>query len=303
MSATYQSGWFQVAFRDEIDHGITPIAFGDRRLAAMRNESGIRVFDATCPHRGAHLGYGGRADPQGVVCPFHGNKVALGRMESGFCVREYETAICDEMVFVCLSDASTPDLAAALKELGDNYTFVKGFTLDVDTSVELVIENALDSAHFKEVHGLEAVPLLKMHYGSYGELIGEGTFLIPTPFETARVGFKARVFSPGIVVSELSGEPPYDYVVISAAVPREQISKCTVRLTVAIKSTGEQSSQELADFLISEGRKGLELDQAIWNHLAVDHQPQWSDIDQPLIEFADFCQQFRSSEDLQVQLK
>ncbi len=46
---------------------------GDEELIARRNASGeIRVFDAFCPHQGAHLGHGGRLDDDCLRCPFHG---------------------------------------------------------------------------------------------------------------------------------------------------------------------------------------------------------------------------------------
>ena len=42
-------------------------------LVLFRGEDGIaRVFDAYCPHLGAHLGIGGRVCGDGLACPFHG---------------------------------------------------------------------------------------------------------------------------------------------------------------------------------------------------------------------------------------
>lgn len=32
----------------------------------------LRVFDAFCPHQGAHLGHGGSLDDDCLRCPFHG---------------------------------------------------------------------------------------------------------------------------------------------------------------------------------------------------------------------------------------
>lgn len=45
----------------------------DEELVARTNGAGeLRVFDAFCPHQGAHLGYGGRIDEGLLRCPFHG---------------------------------------------------------------------------------------------------------------------------------------------------------------------------------------------------------------------------------------
>lgn len=45
----------------------------DEELIARVSEGGkLRVFDAFCPHQGAHLGHGGQVERDCVRCPFHG---------------------------------------------------------------------------------------------------------------------------------------------------------------------------------------------------------------------------------------
>jgi len=45
----------------------------DEELIARRNATGeLQIFDAFCPHQGAHLGHGGRLDDDCLRCPFHG---------------------------------------------------------------------------------------------------------------------------------------------------------------------------------------------------------------------------------------
>lgn len=45
----------------------------DTELIARRDAIGaIRVYDAFCPHQGAHLGFGGAIDQDCLRCPFHG---------------------------------------------------------------------------------------------------------------------------------------------------------------------------------------------------------------------------------------
>jgi 3-ketosteroid 9alpha-monooxygenase subunit A len=69
----YPTGWFAVAYGDELRRGgVKPVdAFG-RELVLFRGEDGVaRVFDALCPHLGAHLGHGGMVAGNGIVCPFH----------------------------------------------------------------------------------------------------------------------------------------------------------------------------------------------------------------------------------------
>lgn len=68
------TGWFQVAWSDEVAIGETrPLTYFGRELVLYRGESGRAVvFDAFCPHLGAHLAYGGKVCADDIVCPFHG---------------------------------------------------------------------------------------------------------------------------------------------------------------------------------------------------------------------------------------
>src|SRR5690349_18065891 len=69
-------GWYQVAFERDLQRELTPASLGATRLLLVRGE-GVRAFDATCPHRGAHLGFGGRLEGDAVRCPFHGYRIGL----------------------------------------------------------------------------------------------------------------------------------------------------------------------------------------------------------------------------------
>lgn len=50
-----------------------PLRYFGKDLVIFRTEDGTaRVFDAHCPHLGAHLGYGGKVKGEAIQCPFHG---------------------------------------------------------------------------------------------------------------------------------------------------------------------------------------------------------------------------------------
>ena len=68
------NGWFSVGAGDDLPPGdVTPVHYLERDLVVFRGEDGVaRVFDAHCPHLGAHLGVGGRVCGDGITCPFHG---------------------------------------------------------------------------------------------------------------------------------------------------------------------------------------------------------------------------------------
>jgi nitrite reductase/ring-hydroxylating ferredoxin subunit len=70
----FPNGWFRVAYSDEIALGqVKPLYYFGRDLVLFRTADGIpHLFDAYCPHLGAHLGYGGSVTGETIRCPFHG---------------------------------------------------------------------------------------------------------------------------------------------------------------------------------------------------------------------------------------
>ena len=69
----FPRGWFRVAYADEIAPGeVKRLQYFGRELVLFRTESGVaQVFDAHCPHLGAHFGVGGTVVGENIRCPFH----------------------------------------------------------------------------------------------------------------------------------------------------------------------------------------------------------------------------------------
>jgi nitrite reductase/ring-hydroxylating ferredoxin subunit len=292
----YQHGWYQIAFEHDLTADVTPLAFAQQRLMAVKQHNSVRLFAATCPHRGAHLAYGGTVDGDAIVCPFHGLRIQLGASAgAALCVREYPCLVAGGMVFIRLSDRDAPDLPQALAALHQHYTFIPGFAMPADVAFEIATENALDNLHFKSVHGILNEPEFTVDTGPYGELQATGDFVIPALGLAAtpvHVQYHTAAFSPGVVISALRGAPPYNYVMISTATPALQRGTCIIRLTLALPPPVDQ---HLAQALCAASQDGLEKDRAIWQHLAVDHTPTWTPHDTSARAFAQFCHRFSAS--------
>jgi hypothetical protein len=197
------------------------------------------------------------------------------------------------MVFGRLSTRAEPDLPLALEAIQQRYVFVPGFELLAEVPFDIAAENALDSLHFKGVHGLLNEPVFTVRSGPYGELQAEGDFVIPpSPWTSGAVCVKYRTaaFSPGVVISELCGAPPYNYIIISTATPTPTPGQCLIRLSLALAPAVEP---HFAEALLAASRAGLEQDRAIWSHLAADHVPHWTPRDLGAREFVRFCQRFK----------
>src|SRR5678809_465596 len=70
----FPSGWFRVADAGDVRPGtVRPLRYFGRDLVLTRGADGApHLFDAHCPHLGAHLGVGGRVVDGTLQCPFHG---------------------------------------------------------------------------------------------------------------------------------------------------------------------------------------------------------------------------------------
>ena len=69
----YPRGWYMVALGSELKPGdVKALHYFGQELVLFRTEQGkAQLFDAYCPHLGAHLGHGGRVLGEQIQCPFH----------------------------------------------------------------------------------------------------------------------------------------------------------------------------------------------------------------------------------------
>ncbi|MEU8036307.1 Rieske 2Fe-2S domain-containing protein [Streptosporangium sp. NPDC049078] len=293
-STAPHSGWYLPAFTSELEAEVTPLEIGTRRLVAVRTETGLRVFDADCPHRGAHLGYGGRLSGGCLVCPFHGRRIALGDAAGRLSVREHHVIVSGEAVFVRLSDGPDDDrgLTRALKELEATHPLTAAVTRPLAADPALVVENAFDVDHFTEVHKVPRLRGMAHRDGDEGELVIEGEFVMgakpgsSSGQQVTRAGFLARAYSPGVVVTRF-GPPGWEQVIVTAAVPYER-GGCVARVAIGVRP--EQRGE--LPLLIHGSERALEEDAVIWERLNPRAVPRFDSRDVAVLAYREFCATF-----------
>jgi 3-ketosteroid 9alpha-monooxygenase subunit A len=296
---TVHTGWYLLAFADEIGTQPTPFAIGDRQLIAFRTAdreggAGVRVLDAICPHRGAHLGYGGTVARNAVICPFHGKRIALGDPSCHWNVAEHTVLYADPCVFVRLADTAGEDrgFERAMKAITADRRLVAGFNRTIAVPADYVVENAFDPDHFTAVHGISKVSRQRLDIGPDGELEIELGFHIRPPGWLAKEGpddavngFHARAYSPNVVVSEVSA-PGNTQIVITTSTPTPTGSG--TRITYAITPEQEPVLQRL----IAGGHRAMSEDIPVWEHLDLTMTPRYDGRDAPVRAFRQFCASF-----------
>jgi nitrite reductase/ring-hydroxylating ferredoxin subunit len=296
----YSHGWYQVAFERDLTTALAPAAVGPRQLVLAQGPEGWRAADAFCPHRGAHLAFGGRVEGETIVCPFHGHRIGIGQAShDGFCTRPYPTLVVGGLVFVRISAAEDNGFAGVMAELDARRYFVPGFALRVRAPADLVIENAFDRPHFQIVHGVGTDPRFEVRDGDHGDLMATGVFSVPpTRWRRddgsdvpQRVEFRARAFSPGLVMSELDGSPPYG--VLTAATPTPE-GDCVVRVSLVMPADagGRLPAAPLCEYLLQQSHAGLEKDRLVWEHLGQSAPCRYTAQDASVLAFRRFCHRF-----------
>jgi phenylpropionate dioxygenase-like ring-hydroxylating dioxygenase large terminal subunit len=285
------NGWFIVAMSDELGpKAVMPIyAFG-RELVIFRAEDGTpRCFDAHCPHLGAHLGVGGQVEGDCLRCPFHGWAFDG---ESGQCTdipydpgttiprkastRAYPTLELNRAIWVWYhanGDAPFYDVPV-VAEFGDpdwHEPVVRTFA--IRTCAQEMAENNVDRAHFRYVHGTEAIPDEEfMVDGIYKRAVGmNGAFV--------REGYAL-----GLGILRMRNYATW----ISSTTPIDADNVVVRWIFTAPRSNGLPSADAAADNYCS----GVSQDIPIWENKVYRDRPLLRSMERDVIAHREWSQQF-----------
>jgi 3-ketosteroid 9alpha-monooxygenase subunit A len=189
------SGWYQVAWGDDVGAGqVIPLRYFEQDLVLFRGWSGaLRLFDAHCPHMGAHLGHGGCVvGDDGIECPFHGwqfdgegrncvipyadkpNKTRLRAwpvVEVASLVLTWYSAAGDSPAW---DPPTVPEVASGAYA---GHPRLRTVWAEVRLKPQFIAENIVDAAHQKFVHGAAEIPTVE-RYESDGPVFRvENTFV------------------------------------------------------------------------------------------------------------------------------
>jgi 3-ketosteroid 9alpha-monooxygenase subunit A len=295
----YKHGWYKLAFARDLTDPLNPATIGSRRLVIGRTENGIRVFDADCPHRGAHLAYGGKLDRNAVICPFHHYRIGIGRESMGdFQVREYETLVVGGLIFVRLSEAHDNGFAGFITRLSESHTIHPGYVMEIKSPAEVIIENGFDNSHFRPVHGVKADKFVPQT-DEQGSLYVRSTFYerVKEAVQGGPAGavretpVQLNAFSPFLSVAQLGGRMPM--VFITSVNPiGEHLTRLRFSMGLAKKVYGDPPPERLLQSLLKGSRDGIQDDALIWENLSPTAPRHYTPQDAAIQAFEAFCQRF-----------
>lgn len=280
------NGWFAVCWSDELPAGALRAArYFDRELVVLRGDDGAaRVFDAHCPHLGAHLGHGGKVEGDGVRCPFHGWRFD-GR---GHCVeipyakrippkarlRTWETVEKNGLVFVWRhAEGAAPSWEIPdVPELGDEaWTRPERREWVVRSAAQEMAENTLDPAHFQWVHGTNAVPETERAEirGHVLHVVSHNRVATPRGERRGRIEIESHGF--GLGITRFTGVA--DLLVVTAGAPLDEDRNHTRLQLLVRKLPDSDATRGVGKAFIAEIERQFAQDLPIWENKVHLEQP------------------------------
>ena len=292
-------GWFAAGRVDEMAaEPVATVHYHGKDLVAWRDGDGVHVFDAHCPHLGAHLGVGGRVEDGCLVCPFHewsfrpdGTNAAIpyaDRPNRKARVRSYPTAVRNGLVlFWHHPDPGVAPQWEVPEVLADTSVEVGRYTWTVRSAWQEVAENSVDMAHFRSVHGLERV-------GQIGEVVLDGpvrTIHSAQLFNSARGTFEGALTSishgPGVGVThfDLMGR----VTLVSATTP---VDEDTIEVRFTLYHSGDEIAAKIGASFAAEVSRQFDQDIPIWENKVFVPTPALAPSEKPVTEFRRWAAQF-----------
>ena len=300
----FPNGWFQVAYSDELEAGaVMPLQYFGRDLVLFRGQDGIaKALDAFCPHLGAHLGYGGLVEDNCIRCPFHAwrfdgagtcievpyaNKIPPLAKLDPWTVREV-----NGLVMIWNSMAGDPPQwdVPVLSEYGSSdWTDYTRRRWKIRSHNQEMGENAVDSAHFKYVHGTPEQPVTRAEVDGH-VFRAKSPVNYATPQGMIEGGIESTNYGFGFGVVKFTGI--VETMLVSSVTPIDG-EYVDVRFSFMVKKLGNDSATAgVGKAFIAEIERQLGQDIPIWEHKIMKMRPVLCDGDGPIGIYRRWAKQF-----------
>lgn len=305
-------GWYGIGMAAELAvGGVRALHYFGRELVWFRGEDGLsRVFDAYCPHLGAHLGVGGRVAGDGIVCPFHGWRFGgdgcvaevpgLDRGLPSARARSYPVCEANGFTFVWVHAKDAPPDYEPLRYREDEaaWTDWRVNAYQVRVHVQDMTENILDRGHFRAVHDMTAPEDEHFEAAFEGPRLVVEQRLRVTAASADGVDVLSRTTNcgPGISANEVQ-QGPLDMLTYITQTPIDD-ERTDVRLHFSMRRLPDEGAtrrvMELNDRITNEQ---FRQDVPIWEHKTWRARPPLTKVDGPVAAYRRWYRQFYSDWD------
>jgi len=305
----FPDGWFSVGPSTTVGPGeVKPLSYLGCDLVAFRGDDGVaRVFDAHCPHLGAHLGVGGRVCGDGIVCPFHGwqfdgdghavHVPNLDRRPPRVTAKAWDVCERNGQIFVwhhASGDAPTYDVRP-YRDDGVTWTPWRVSSYRVRIGLQDLTENIIDRSHFLTVHDMAAPDDDRFEVTFDGPSMCVDQHIKVTAI--ADGGFEVHARSttcgPGIVAVEVR-ESGLDMLTYITQTPvDDQITEITLSFSM-VALEDEAATEAIAEMNDQVTNAQFTQDVPIWENKVYRERPPLTSVDGPIPQYRRWFRQFHS---------
>lgn len=304
--AAFPNGWFSVAASDDVAPGaVRALSYLGVDLVLFRGEDGIaRVFDAHCPHLGAHLGIGGRVCGSGIACPFHGWRfdgsgelVEVPGLERTPRAAAQSWPVCERngRIFVWHHDQrSQPNYEVlGYRPNESNWTPWRSSTYQVRVHVQDLTENIIDRSHFSAVHDMARPESdhFEVRFEGPSMIVEQSLKVTAVDVTGYEVQTRSTTCGPGIVAVEVSQDTIEMLTYITQTPVDDEITE--VNLSFSMKAlpdtTATESISTLNDRITNEQ---FAQDVPIWENKIYRERPMLTRVDGPVAQYRRWFRQF-----------
>ncbi|WP_375256796.1 Rieske 2Fe-2S domain-containing protein [Streptomyces sp. MNP-20] len=295
----YPTGWFALDLSRRIAPGTVRRArLMGEEVIIFRTVSGqLAVSTAYCPHRGAHLGYGGKVQGEELICPFHNFKFAsdgacIGGRNSAARItarlNTYPSVENDGMVY-CWWHPSEPVPTWNLPKPAILSAAQSAGTGVLNGSAKEIVESFFDDSHYSALHGITLDDIVESPSSDGVRMTA--VFAIRDTLPLLRHPLEAKISAYGMgFTSTLLTIPGVDFRAEIRILPTP-IGPWDVKLWVTTRAIlGSQGSRPpwllsalggcgAARFLHWGMWYLMRADRVIWRHKSRYHQPSWATTD------------------------
>ncbi len=303
------NGWFLLAYSDEIDRGqLLALDRLGKPLVLFRGESGaVNVFDAHCPHLGAHLGVGGRVVGDTIECPFHGWRFSA----DGACVaipyakripanaRAHSHLVAERHGMIFLWHDATGAVPAfeipALPEWGDREWLGEWMRWDwtVRTHPQEMGENGIDWPHFTTIHSIPAPSSRRWEFREHSYFWQVGGTKPVAALDSGEDEILMYGENWGLGYSWLRQRGHYETVVVTGMTPIDaETTQVTMGVIAKIGTSPTPSVRGAFEAYMKEHAVFAEADFPIWENKIYRERPLLCDGDGPIADYRRWAARF-----------
>jgi len=302
----YPKGWFVIGFSDEYTPGtVKKHQYFGKALVAFRDDYGtLQVKDGYCPHLGAHLGAGGQVEGSCIRCPFHhwlfdqsGQCIEIPYTEKRIPrkARLEPWTVREQGGLIYLwhhPDGGGPEFDVPELPVGDGeWSPWQHHILRINTHSREIVENVVDIAHFKYIHGTHVGRFENRFEDHKAIQINQGT-AYPRGGGKDEFELEATYYGPGVQISDMRGVLHSLLVNAHTMVDEHTLD---LRFGVSLKPLGnEERTAKIAAKYIENLTQGFLEDVEIWENKTFRELPMLCADDGPIMKLRRWYAQFYS---------